>query len=104
MSERQASRLLGSVSMVAAKRLVYVLKNAEPTSQFYVGLTFDVLARVDDHNAGRCPHRATSYEPNVVEGRFMIHVRHLQRPWIAIVEPDADEKLLIVVTVYEVSE
>jgi hypothetical protein len=48
--------------------------------------------------------RATSFEPNVVEGRFMIHVRHLQRPWIAIVEPDADEKLLIVVTVYEVSE
>jgi hypothetical protein len=48
--------------------------------------------------------RATSFEPNVVEGRFIIPVRHLQRPWIALVEPDADEKLLIVVTVYEVSE
>lgn len=48
--------------------------------------------------------RATAFEPNVVEGRFMIHVRHLQRPWIAIVEPDDDEKLLVVVTVYEVSE
>lgn len=48
--------------------------------------------------------RATSVEPNVVEGRFMIHVRHAQRPWIVIVEPDADEKLLVVVTVYEVSE
>lgn len=41
---------------------------------------------------------------SVVEGRFVIHVRHLQRPWIAIVEPDADEKLLVIVTVYEVSE
>jgi hypothetical protein len=37
--------------------------------------------------------RATSFEPNVVESRFMIHVRHLQRPWIAIAEPDADEKI-----------
>ena len=48
--------------------------------------------------------RATSFEPNVVEGRFMIHVRHAQRPWIAIVEADAGEKLLVIVTVYEVSE
>ena len=44
------------------------------------------------------------FQPNVVEGRFMIHVRHLQRPWIVIVERDADAKLLVVVTAYEVSE
>ena len=31
--------------------------------------------------------KATGFEPNVVEGRFMIHVRHLQSPWIVIVEP-----------------
>jgi hypothetical protein len=48
--------------------------------------------------------RATGFEPNVVEGRFMIHVRHLQSPWIVIVEPDAEAKLLVVVSVYEVSE
>ncbi len=47
--------------------------------------------------------KATGFEPNVVEGRFMIHVRHRQHPWIVIVEPDADAKLLVVVTVYEVS-
>ena len=34
----------------------------------------------------------------------MIHVLHLQHQWIVIVEPDADAKLLVVVTVYEVSE
>jgi hypothetical protein len=34
----------------------------------------------------------------------MIHVRHLQSPWIVIVEPDADAKVLVVVTVYGVSE
>ena len=48
--------------------------------------------------------RATRYEPSVVDGRFMIHAVHTQRPWIVIVEPDADAKLLVVVTVYEVSE
>jgi hypothetical protein len=48
--------------------------------------------------------KATEFEPNVVEGRFMIHVRHLQHPWIVIVEPDAGANLLVVVTVYEVSQ
>jgi len=33
----------------------------------------------------------------------MIDVRHLARLWIVIVEPDAEAKLLVVVTVYEVS-
>ena len=29
---------------------------------------------------------------------------HRQRPWIVIVEPDVDAKLLVVVTPYEVSQ
>jgi hypothetical protein len=33
----------------------------------------------------------------------MIDVRHQARPWLVIVEPDAEAKLLVVVTVYEVS-
>ncbi len=28
--------------------------------------------------------KATEFESNVVEGRFMIHVRHLQSPWSVI--------------------
>ncbi len=48
--------------------------------------------------------KATAFGPSVVEGRFMIQVRRLQQPWIVIVEPDADAKLLVVVTVYEVSQ
>ena len=48
--------------------------------------------------------RGTGYEPSVVEGRFMIHAPHRQRPWIVIVEPDVDAKLLVVVTPYEVSQ
>ena len=48
--------------------------------------------------------RATVFEPSVVEGRYMIPVTHHNRPWIAIVEPDPDVQLLVLVTVYEVSE
>ena len=48
--------------------------------------------------------KTPGFEPNVVEGRFMIHVRHLQRPWIVIVEPDDDARPLVVVAVYGVSE
>jgi len=47
--------------------------------------------------------RATRFEASVVEGRFMIHSRRGQSPWIVIVEPDAEARLLVVVTVYEVS-
>ena len=46
---------------------------------------------------------AAAFEPNV-EGRFMIDVCHRQHPWIVIVESDADARLLVVVTVHEVSE
>jgi hypothetical protein len=48
--------------------------------------------------------RATGFEPSVIEGRFMIHTRHAHRPWIVILEPDADIRLLVVVTVYEAPE
>ena len=34
---------------------------------------------------------ATSYEPNVVPGRFTISSTHEQETWHVIVEPDADD-------------
>ncbi len=34
----------------------------------------------------------------------MIHAVHRQHPWIVIVEPDVDASLLVVVTLYEVSQ
>ena len=45
--------------------------------------------------------RASAYSPSVVENRFMIETTHRGRPWIVIVEPDPDERLLVIVTVYE---
>lgn len=48
--------------------------------------------------------RATVFNRNVVEGRFIIRTRHKQQAWNVIVEPDDDLKELVVVTVYEVHE
>jgi hypothetical protein len=48
--------------------------------------------------------RATGFEASVVEGRFMILTQRGQGPWVVIVEPDAESGLLVVVTVYEVSQ
>ncbi len=36
--------------------------------------------------------RATAFDPTVVNGRFVMHVRHKQRPWLVIVESDMDAK------------
>ena len=60
------------------KRLVYVLKSANPKAHYYIGLTSDVPARLADHNAGRCPHTAR-YRP------WQLHV--------AIELPDEDRAL-----------
>ena len=46
---------------------------------------------------------ATGFEASVVEGRFMINTRRGQRPRVVIVEPDAEARVLVVVTVCEVS-
>ncbi len=46
--------------------------------------------------------RATSYQRNIVEGRFLLATRHRRHPWEVIVEPDSDAELLVVVTAYPV--
>ena len=45
--------------------------------------------------------RARGYSPSVVPGRYMIETIHHGRPWIVIVEPDAAERLLVIVTAFE---
>jgi predicted GIY-YIG superfamily endonuclease len=40
------------------KRIVYILRSLSDPRRPYVGLTSDVRARLEDHNAGRCPHTA----------------------------------------------
>jgi hypothetical protein len=48
--------------------------------------------------------RASSYRPDVVEERWVIETRHAGRVWEVIVEPDADLRLLVVVTAFAVWE
>ena len=40
------------------KRFVYGLRSASDRERFYVGVTADVPARIEWHNAGRCYHTA----------------------------------------------
>jgi putative endonuclease len=37
---------------------VYVLRSVGTPDRYYTGLTSDLNARLDDHNAGRCRHTA----------------------------------------------
>jgi len=46
--------------------------------------------------------KAKRYHPDVVEGRWVIETKHRRRRWEVIVEPDAEAKLLVVVTAYPV--
>ncbi len=46
--------------------------------------------------------RASSYQQDIVEGRWVIDTRHDRHPWEVIVEPDSDSELLVVVTAYPV--
>ena len=39
-----------------SKQTVYVLKTVNPPTQYYTGLTSDVVERLAAHNAGRVPH------------------------------------------------
>ena len=45
--------------MEPRKRIVYVLKSENTPTRYYTGLTSDIAARLDAHNAGRVPHTAS---------------------------------------------
>ena len=44
--------------------------------------------------------RATNHRPDEIEGRWIIDTHHQQWDWEIIVEPDPEERLLVVVTAY----
>jgi hypothetical protein len=46
---------------------------------------------------------ATSYRPDVAEGRWRIKVSFKGEPWEIIVEPVPEKQLLCVVTAYDVN-
>jgi len=61
--------------MALPKSVVYVLKSASNPRRYYTGLTSNLAARLEAHNAGRCTHTASG------------------RPWIAdVIVEFADER------------
>ena len=47
---------------------------------------------------------AKSYRRDIVEGRWVIETRHKRHLWEVIVEPEAANELLVVITAYQVWE
>lgn len=45
---------------------------------------------------------AKTHRPDHVEGRFVVASSHRGHPWEVIVEPDFEDRLLVVVTAYRV--
>jgi hypothetical protein len=45
---------------------------------------------------------ASGHRADILEGRYVIDVRHGERPWAVIVEPDEMHRLLVVITAYPV--
>jgi hypothetical protein len=56
----------------------------------------------DEIDLRRMLEHAGDHRPDVLEGRFIIDVRHDRRPWEVIVEPDEIRQLLVVITAYPV--
>jgi predicted GIY-YIG superfamily endonuclease len=51
---------------MAGKCIVYILQSVTEPKRPYIGLTHDLAARLDAHNAGRCIHTAPHRPWNVV--------------------------------------
>lgn len=45
---------------------------------------------------------ATGLRPDIVPGRWIIATRHRRSPWEAVVEPDRDVHVVVVITAYPV--
>ena len=48
--------------------------------------------------------RAAGFVPATTEGRFVVRASSHGRMWTVILEPDAEERRLVVVTVFEQEE
>ena len=52
----------------------------------------------------RMLEHADGHRPDILEGRFVIEARHTGTSWEAIVEPDEQRQLLVVITAYPVGQ
>ena len=68
-----------------------------------------LLKRMEDRGFNevdlrRMLEHATGHHPDIIEGRFVIEVRHAGQSWEVIVEPDEMRQLLVVITAYPVDQ
>ena len=83
----EAFGLPSGSGMPAEKHVVYVLKNQDANPRFYVGLTSDVHARLEDHNAGRStygevPALAVACHHRVAERTAGSSLRAIPEVWL----------------------
>ncbi len=70
-----------------------------------LGFTAHVEARMEERGFSEIELRtmldnASKLVPARRLGRWIIHTRHAGHPWFVVVEPDLDEKILMIVTAY----
>jgi hypothetical protein len=70
-------------------------------------LSAHLLKRMEDRafnevDLRRMLEHASGHRADILEGRYVIDVRHGERPWAVIVEPDEMHRLLVVITAYPV--
>nr|VFK04704.1 MAG: protein of unknown function (DUF4258) [Candidatus Kentron sp. H] len=70
-------------------------------------LTPHLFKRMEDRGFNEVDLRtmleqARGYRPDIVEGRWVIETRYNRHPWEIIVEPERDERVLVVITAYPV--
>lgn len=44
--------------------------------------------------------RATGYHPDIIEGRWIVESHHQYHAWEVVLEPDFQDRLVVVVTAY----
>ena len=60
--------------------------------------------RFNEVDLRRMLEHASGYKPDVSEGRWVIETRHSKKDWEVIVEPDNEQRLLVIVTAYPVED
>jgi len=70
--------------------------------KFVIGLTGNIAT--GKSVVRRMLEHARGHHPDITAGRFVIEARHAAQPWEAIVEPDHERHLLVVVTAYPVEQ
>ena len=73
--------------------------------EWELGFTAHVEARMEERGFSEIELRtmldsASKLIPAHRPGRWLIHTRHARHSWIVVVEPDLDDKILMIVTAY----